>query len=226
VGLSGRGFFDSHIIAILAAIPFPVFAKAREKARQSSCLSNEKQIGLACLQYFQDYDECLLHYRYETPYALYREWQQLIEPYLKNTQVLRCPSASTYALAYGWNYSYLCWPGRGGTSTSAAASLGQVTNPAETIMLGESKNATVVYPPSLPTYIASYGDPARHNEAPTAPSWMGTASGSGMRSSPPCPTRTSTPPSASGCTTEHGTAHGCSRGRYRVPWRGTGRAMA
>jgi prepilin-type N-terminal cleavage/methylation domain-containing protein len=45
------------IIAILAAILFPVFAKAREKARQSSCLSNIKQIGLAFLQYCQDYDE-------------------------------------------------------------------------------------------------------------------------------------------------------------------------
>jgi prepilin-type N-terminal cleavage/methylation domain-containing protein len=47
------------IIAILAAILFPVFAKAREKARQTSCLSNCKQIALACLQYAQDYDETL-----------------------------------------------------------------------------------------------------------------------------------------------------------------------
>ena len=45
------------IIAILAAILFPVFAQAREKARQSSCLSNEKQIGLAIMQYVQDFDE-------------------------------------------------------------------------------------------------------------------------------------------------------------------------
>ncbi len=45
------------IIAILAAILFPVFAKAREKARQASCSSNEKQIGLAVMQYVQDYDE-------------------------------------------------------------------------------------------------------------------------------------------------------------------------
>lgn len=45
------------IIAILAAILFPVFAKAREKARQSSCASNMKQIGLALLGYTQDYDE-------------------------------------------------------------------------------------------------------------------------------------------------------------------------
>jgi prepilin-type N-terminal cleavage/methylation domain-containing protein len=46
------------IIAILAAILFPVFAKAREKARQSSCLSNVKQLALGTLQYVQDYDGC------------------------------------------------------------------------------------------------------------------------------------------------------------------------
>jgi len=47
------------IIAILAAILFPVFARAREKARQSSCQSNLKQIMLAELQYMADYDQCL-----------------------------------------------------------------------------------------------------------------------------------------------------------------------
>ena len=45
------------IIAILAAILFPVFAQAREKARQTSCLSNMKQVGLGLLMYAQDYDE-------------------------------------------------------------------------------------------------------------------------------------------------------------------------
>ncbi|HVK06255.1 MAG TPA: prepilin-type N-terminal cleavage/methylation domain-containing protein, partial [Armatimonadaceae bacterium] len=42
------------IIAILAAILFPVFAQAREKARQTSCMSNMKQLGLAVVQYVQD----------------------------------------------------------------------------------------------------------------------------------------------------------------------------
>ncbi|MGE5531060.1 MAG: prepilin-type N-terminal cleavage/methylation domain-containing protein, partial [Bacteroidota bacterium] len=49
------------IIAILAAILFPVFAKAREKARQSSCLSNIKQISLGILGYAQDYDERMMY---------------------------------------------------------------------------------------------------------------------------------------------------------------------
>ncbi|GIV07592.1 MAG: hypothetical protein KatS3mg017_0794 [Fimbriimonadales bacterium] len=45
------------IIAILAAILFPVFAQAREKARQTQCLSQNKQIGVAAMMYVQDYDE-------------------------------------------------------------------------------------------------------------------------------------------------------------------------
>jgi prepilin-type N-terminal cleavage/methylation domain-containing protein len=45
------------IIAILAAILFPVFAQAREKARATSCLSNQKQLGIAFLMYTQDYDD-------------------------------------------------------------------------------------------------------------------------------------------------------------------------
>ena len=47
------------IIAILAAILFPVFAQARSKARQASCLSNQKQIGIGIMMYAQDYDETL-----------------------------------------------------------------------------------------------------------------------------------------------------------------------
>ena len=78
------------IIAILAAILFPVFARARENARRSSCQSNLKQIGLGLLQYTQDYDE-----RY-TPTEIYdangTRWQQLVQPYLKSTQIFVCPS--------------------------------------------------------------------------------------------------------------------------------------
>src|SRR5215212_85672 len=47
------------IIAILASILFPVFAQAREKARQASCASNMKQVGLGLTMYSQDYDEIL-----------------------------------------------------------------------------------------------------------------------------------------------------------------------
>jgi len=81
------------IIAILAAILFPVFAKAREKARQSSCTSNLKQITLAALQYAQDYDEKMVpHYVITAGWgAVYRPYD-LLQPYVKSTQVWYCPS--------------------------------------------------------------------------------------------------------------------------------------
>ena len=56
------------IIAILAAILFPVFAQAREKARQTTCLSNMKQLGTALLMYSQDYDETLFFFGHNVDY--------------------------------------------------------------------------------------------------------------------------------------------------------------
>jgi prepilin-type N-terminal cleavage/methylation domain-containing protein/prepilin-type processing-associated H-X9-DG protein len=125
------------IIAILAAILFPVFAKAREKARQSSCLSNTKQIVLGVLQYAQDYDETL-------PYASTwgeptpKNWFDYLEPYVKNTQIFRCPSQNG-ANGYGWNYQNLGYRAaandyRYGPGTS----LGAIQQPAELIVLGDN----------------------------------------------------------------------------------------
>jgi len=87
------------IIAILAAILFPVFAKAREKARQTSCLSNMRQLATADLSYMQDYDETNLYCWFRIGYpgpitAVYYWWEQL-QPYIKNTQIFRCPSGTT-----------------------------------------------------------------------------------------------------------------------------------
>jgi prepilin-type N-terminal cleavage/methylation domain-containing protein/prepilin-type processing-associated H-X9-DG protein len=82
------------IIAILAAILFPVFARAREKARQSSCLSNVKQIALGTMMYAQDYDEMLPQTRYKhPPNETVKHWYVALEPYLKNEQILICPSS-------------------------------------------------------------------------------------------------------------------------------------
>jgi prepilin-type N-terminal cleavage/methylation domain-containing protein/prepilin-type processing-associated H-X9-DG protein len=85
------------IIAILAAILFPVFARAREKARQTSCLSNAKQIGLATMMYTGDYDERMVIMSMDagTPGRIYgtrRYPQELLVPYMKNDQIWRCPS--------------------------------------------------------------------------------------------------------------------------------------
>ena len=78
------------VIAIIAAILFPVFSKARERARQTSCLSNERQLGLAVLQYAQDNEET-------TPQAFANNnftisWWYITYPYYKSNAVTRCPS--------------------------------------------------------------------------------------------------------------------------------------
>jgi len=89
------------IIAILAAILFPVFAKVREKARATTCLSNEKQLGLGYIQYAQDNDET-----YPTNgtghtnpwYFLGCGWAGQIYPYVKSAGVYRCPDDSTQSI--------------------------------------------------------------------------------------------------------------------------------
>lgn len=98
------------IIAILAAILFPVFAQAREKARTISCLSNFKQLGTALSMYLQDYDERVLP-RYNacpstgpaaTPDASLL-WTATIQPYVKNKQIMVCPSAQNSKFGDTWN---------------------------------------------------------------------------------------------------------------------------
>ncbi len=81
------------IIAILAAILFPVFARAREKARQTSCLSNVKQISLGYLMYFQDYDErTCIHRCGDSGHNWLYCTHEVVMPYVKNFQVFVCPS--------------------------------------------------------------------------------------------------------------------------------------
>ena len=101
------------IIAILAAILFPVFARAREKARQTSCLSNLRQIGTATMMYNQDYDE---KYPPQFGWDASLDWPIPMVPYVKNAQLFACPSAvplpnhfpvSGVPLCYGYNCPYL-----------------------------------------------------------------------------------------------------------------------
>lgn len=87
------------IIAILAAILFPVFAQAREKARQTSCVSNFKQVALAHLMYVQDYDEKFAPFMwgpgdggFSYDWATCFTWPQMVAPYVKSWPIFRCPS--------------------------------------------------------------------------------------------------------------------------------------
>jgi len=143
------------IIAILAAILFPVFAQAREKARQTTCLSNLKQLGTAFQMYISDYDEVM-------PYACpadYDGWASKILPYasMKNqagtftkSHIFKCPSDPKTAswmqqnghigrLSYCINSFVSDSPGWDSNTDGrlGGETLGAITKPAETILLAE-----------------------------------------------------------------------------------------
>ena len=116
------------IIAILAAILFPVFARAREKARQTSCLNNCKQIALAHRMYTQDYDEEIVAaYLYNGCGT----WYGRLEPYIKNLQVWRCPSEAGVAYGYGINRNLFL------RHSYYGVKLSEVEYPAETIFAAD-----------------------------------------------------------------------------------------
>ena len=144
------------IIAILAAILFPVFAKAREKARQSSCSSNLKQLGVGILSYAQDYDEKLPgSYIYWIAATNLAWWPDLLQPYCKNYQLVICPSytSSNYGslrppglpspLYYGYGANESGGQGTGNASMATggnAPALAQIVNPVQTLLLYDSQN--------------------------------------------------------------------------------------
>ncbi len=142
------------IIGILAAILFPVFARARENARRTSCLSNMKQIGLGTMMYAQDHDEWLpIGARRRIIWGARGTWRSFLQPYVKNTQVFRCPSDDTglvdagdfLPVSYGINYTIAGW--------CIAAPLAGIQETAQTVLAAEmaSNNANqyTVYPTNI-----------------------------------------------------------------------------
>jgi len=140
------------IIAILAAILFPVFAQAREKARQTSCLSNQKQLGTAMSMYCQDYDDRYPNWRTTVPVSPQNPngkvtWVENMQPYSKNKNIWICPSdniqaeAKAFGLGGGtvavnsyWLNAYIFrWSGSSPTSPPSA-SLSEINYPATTIV--------------------------------------------------------------------------------------------
>jgi len=114
------------IIAILAAILFPVFARARENARRASCQSNLKQIGLAYVQYSQDYDERFPH----DDGGGASVFDSQLQPYIKSVQLTRCPS-SPYNTGIAYSVNHWIWK-NGGISQAV------IPNSAETIIAGDA----------------------------------------------------------------------------------------
>jgi prepilin-type N-terminal cleavage/methylation domain-containing protein/prepilin-type processing-associated H-X9-DG protein len=109
------------IIAILAAILFPVFAQAREQARQTTCLSNQKQLGTGLMMYAQDYDETLPAWPFSgKPGGVFNDprfrvwgyslWVDAVMPYVKNRAVFSCPDGPRLNRWSSWPNASLTGP--------------------------------------------------------------------------------------------------------------------
>jgi len=132
------------IIAILAAILFPVFAQAREKARQTTCSSNERQLGLAFLQYQQDNDE-MFPSGIENPtptdeYWRGNGWSSEIFPYVKSTGLYKCPDDSTTPNGAAVPVSYFMNANIAGSGSHGT--LAALSAPTSTVLLGEIRTIT------------------------------------------------------------------------------------
>jgi prepilin-type N-terminal cleavage/methylation domain-containing protein/prepilin-type processing-associated H-X9-DG protein len=160
------------IIGLLAAILFPVFARARENARRASCQSNLKQMALAEMQYIQDYDERFSAITTTTPYNLATGvtvfpygWADALQPYAKSLKIYQCPSnpvkPSTNPLTNTytdyWINSWLNVPAASPSDGSAKGiHVAQVTYPANTVMFGDGSQGRARY--NITGWNATWGD--------------------------------------------------------------------
>ena len=123
------------IVAILAAILFPVFAKAKEAAKKTACLSNTKQLALGILLYSNDYDDELMPVADPTNKVL---WVDLESPYIKSAQVRVCPDDQGATVSYGLNsLAFVDLFGLPLGPLPALNNLGQFAFQSETVMLAE-----------------------------------------------------------------------------------------
>lgn len=137
------------ILAVLAGLLFPVFARAREKSRQTACASNLKNLGLAILLYTQDHDGQSPLAAYATADLDFLTWHDIIEPYAKNREIGHCPSSplrkadagGKVTTHFGYNAHYLTTiaPDFSNASGHTGVSLAAVARPAEVVLLTDAR---------------------------------------------------------------------------------------
>ncbi|MCS6775740.1 MAG: type II secretion system protein [Chloroherpetonaceae bacterium] len=157
------------IVSVLAALLFPVYAQAREKARQSSCTSQMRQMNMAVTLYLQDYDERFPLAASATTTG-FLNWHHFVEPYARNRQIWACPSAAlpvrnsygNLVCHYGFNAYYLnegVVPADVFTLNNApGVAMASVQDPSRTVLLTDNigipgrlpanRLSTYVLPPS------------------------------------------------------------------------------
>ena len=180
------------IIAILGAILFPVFAQARESARLTTCTSNARQIGLGMMMYADDYDEILPPRRDEsaptcqaqiwqpggtdTWTVFRRNWKHLVNAYVKNTDLYRCPTNPAARIAdeqascantpeprfmrgYFYYHAFFRVGGAPGSSEWWAGrgyGLRNIESPANALLVAENKDVYPDYGPWM-SFFANWG---------------------------------------------------------------------
>jgi prepilin-type processing-associated H-X9-DG protein len=178
------------IIAILAAILFPVFAQVREKARQTSCTSNIKQLNLAVTQYVQDYDETFPIVEVNGSFGSYPQysgqywgsWMPEIYPYVKSAGVFRCPDAVSHTTfsfngpslevqSYGMNQSII-----GGPSVTLA----QLNQPAGLPLLADCIDPLFYDPSRIYNANETGANGFWGSDGPVNPSWARHKTGSNI----------------------------------------------
>jgi prepilin-type N-terminal cleavage/methylation domain-containing protein/prepilin-type processing-associated H-X9-DG protein len=152
------------IIAILAGILFPVFSRSREQAKKAACMSNMRQIGMALMQYIQDWDETfpmgdpqawgdrvIFNYPQDAccmGWSANPWWSAAarLMPYIKNASIWHCPSAPDTGQQAGWPEA---WPGAfpvnyayrhcvaAGPATGVKWTMSRIARPSQTMILHE-----------------------------------------------------------------------------------------
>jgi prepilin-type processing-associated H-X9-DG protein len=163
------------IIAILAEILFPVFARARENARRTSCASNLKQMGIALMMYTQDNDEgfpfaIVSHVTASTdPGGIWSNnywfWPQSLYAYHANTQMFLCPSSSKTAYTYrassgNYGVNRLIMPTSGTPLTLSALESSASTYLTMDFGIYVADTSYILNPPTTQPnyYLPGYGD--------------------------------------------------------------------
>ena len=133
------------IIAILAAMLLPALSQAREKARQSSCMNNAKQLMLGVLMYADDNNESLVPG--SVCYAYGGSWINFVYPYVNSRETFACPSQPenehSWNLGYAWNYQEFGYRDIEGNTPHYygwGTVLGKVKNPSTTTVLGDNED--------------------------------------------------------------------------------------
>ncbi len=143
------------ILAILAAILFPVFARAREKARQTRCMADLKQLGLAVEMYAGDHDEMMPIAVYNVSATELVFWSDAIGPYMRHPNLISCPShTKSHKFSYGWNYDL-----------AYTRFVGAIQEPSTTILLCDTEGVSCAssYPSNTHASAWMWQIDPRHN---------------------------------------------------------------